>query len=155
MNNEARPSHEQDEHAARRTLEVTVSAQAGVDPESITLNNSVLRVVWRGVDLASDATLQIVFREDARGPFFLLESNGSEVTGWGNRGPAETEDRYAYEAVIQTGSGEAQGVGTGTLNNRAHKVIPVVGLDPERDPPIILPPPPPPPPPEEEEEEVP
>lgn len=149
MSNEARPGNEQNEHAARKTLEVRVSAQAvarkPVDPESITLNNSVLRVVWRGVDLPSDTTLQIVFRGDARGPFFLLESNGSEVTGWGNRGPAETEDRYTYEAVIQAGSEGAHGVGTGTLNNRAQKVIPVpVGVDPEREPPthpLPIPPP--------------
>jgi hypothetical protein len=126
MSNEGRPSHEQNEQAARKTLEVTVSAQAGarkpVDPESITLNNSVLRVVWRGVNLPSDASLQIVFRGDARGPFLLLESTGSEVIGWGNRGPAETETQYNYEAAVQTGTG-TEGIGPGTIKNRTTKPI--------------------------------
>jgi hypothetical protein len=138
MSNET-TRNEEHEHAARRTLDVAIEAQAGapnpIDPETITLNNSVLRVVWRCSDLPPDTRLQIVFPEDPRGPFVRLESTGNEVIGWGNRGPAETSRHYVYEARLQTGLGEAL-VGAGTLKNSATKPI--------LSPTTSYPPPPPP-----------
>jgi hypothetical protein len=137
MSNEAKPSHEQNEQAARETLEVTVSAQVDirkpVDPESITLNNSVLRVVWRCPDLPSGASLQIIFEGDERGPFFSLESTGTEVIGSGNRGPEDTEERYSYEAMVQSGAG-MQSAGKGRLKNHATRPIFTTSPDPTHPP---------------------
>jgi hypothetical protein len=119
----------------KKTLRVTVHARAGappIHPRTITLTNSVEKVVWRCLDLPSGATLQIVFRADPRGPFFLLESKGSEVIGWGNRGPEETSRRYTYVASIQTGT-VAKPVGSGNLKNNATKPVPMI-VDPPAGP---------------------
>jgi hypothetical protein len=116
----------ENEPVARRTLNVTVDARTGaphpIDPETITLDDSVLRVVWRCPGLSPESRLQIVFPEDSRGPFFRLDSTGNEVIGWGNRGPAETSTIYVYEARVQTGAGPVP-VGPGTLKNRATKPV--------------------------------
>lgn len=74
-----------------------------------------------------------MFRKDPRGPFFILESTGNEVVGWGNRGP-ETARRYVYEATIQTSAGITP-AGVGFVSNQATKPVPM-GIDPEpREPP--------------------
>lgn len=140
MYTENRSDDKQDERTATKTLEVTVSARPGapqpIDPETITLDDSVLRVIWRCPDLPRDARLQIGFRGDPRGPFFILDSAGSEVTGWGNRGPEETEEQYIYEVRIQAAVG-IQALGGGTLNNKPTKPIhppPTTTYDPPGPP---------------------
>jgi len=134
------PGHRHEAHGARKTL--TVKVQPGspqlVRPETVTLTNDVYRVVWHCDGLPPDASLQIVFQEDPRGPFFLLESTGSEVIGRGNRGPAETLKRYTYEVAIQTGPGTEgmEAAGVGRLKNNATEPVPAV-IDPEpREPPL-------------------
>jgi len=123
---------------ARQTKTITVQARPGaplpIRPKTLTLTNNVHRVVWHCADLPPNARLEIVFREDPRGPFFLLEPTGSEVIGWGNRGPGETVKRYTYKAVIHTGAGTTS-VGPGSLTNHATKPIPM-GVDPEVEPPV-------------------
>jgi|GEM_PF-3236991 len=134
------PGHSQEAHGARKTVTVTVQpgSPQPVRPETVTLTNDIYRVVWHCDGLPPDASLQIVFQEDPLGPFFLLESTGSEVIGRGNRGPAETLKRYTYEAGIQTGAGMAgmEAAGAGRLKNNATEPVPAV-IDPEpREPPL-------------------
>jgi hypothetical protein len=132
--------HAQAVPLARQTKTISVQARPGaplpIRPKTLTLTNNVHRVVWQCADLPPNARLEILFAEDPRGPFFLLEPTGSEVIGWGNRGPKDTLKRYTYKAAIHTSAGTT-GVGTGFLANQATKPIPM-GIDPEpREPPAV------------------
>jgi hypothetical protein len=125
---------------ARQTKTITVQARPGaplpIRPKTLTLTDNVHRVVWHCADLPPHARLEIIFREDPRGPFFLLEPTGGEVIGRGNRGPKDTLKRYTYKAVIHTGTGTSS-AGAGSLTNHATKPIPM-GTDPEpREPPAV------------------
>ncbi|HSN86167.1 MAG TPA: hypothetical protein VL025_05380 [Thermoanaerobaculia bacterium] len=151
------PGSNDREQIAHRTLEVTIRAQAEC-PEfihPITLNNSVLGVIWKSDDLPPGARLKIYFSDDPLGPFFLLQYLGNEVIGLGNRGLNETGIRkYTYEVKVQTAT-ELRVVGTGSLHNVVTQPIepsPTTIWE-VRDPPSVPPPPPPPPPPETEIED--
>lgn len=110
-------------------LEVTVSGKLGdpwISPQTVTLTNAVHTVRWRAVDLARGSRLEIHFAGDPRGPFvdlFAAQPAPSEVTGYGNRGPQDTEREYEYEVRIVRRAGLKRVVGSGRVINNATKRI--------------------------------
>ena len=114
------------ERRRRRTKKVTVRARPGtakpIRPQVVTLTDEIYRVVWHCEDLARGATLVIAFREDPRGPFFLLEFAESYVIGYGNRGPEDTSRTYEYVARSLK-NGRTTHLGEGSLKNFAQEPI--------------------------------
>lgn len=111
-------------------LQVTVrgrlSDRPGMTPQTITLTNSVHTVRWKGVGLARGSRLEVHFPGDPRGPFvdlFASPVTPHEVTGYGNRGPQETETEYDYEVRIVRRGGLRRVVGTGRVINHATQRI--------------------------------
>jgi hypothetical protein len=119
-------SEETREPRAQETLTVTVQARPGfpepINPPSITLTDTIYKVVWQCDDLPAGATLLIRFREDPRGPFFLLEFAGNRVVGYGNRGPDNTLSHYTYDAAVLDG-GVVTSLGVAEVQNATSWII--------------------------------
>jgi hypothetical protein len=115
--------------APNEILEVTVRGKLGdpgIVPQTITLTNAAHMVRWRCVGLVRGSRLEIDFPGDRRGPFQALfphETKPHEVTGYGNRGPQETEEEYDYEVRIVRRTGLKRVVGSGRLINKVTRVI--------------------------------
>lgn len=108
------------------SLEVSVHpfGDGGVHPQTIILTSWIHTVRWIcNGRLPLGARLQIHILEDLRGPFLELVQSRLEVSGYGNRGPRETVDEYAYQARIVEKNGTSRLVGQGTLTNKATKAV--------------------------------
>lgn len=134
------PAFKDTNPAPNGILEVKVQARfqkGSITPQTITLTNHVHTVRWIGQRLPAGAVLQIHFPADLRGPFLDLVQSHPTVSGYGNRGPQATVERYEYEARIVAANGSSRLVGSGLLINHATEAVGdprAGGVDAQPDP---------------------